>query len=136
MRDENVYSKICNHSRIKRIDDNFVRCYDCGLSIVNQRILKSNKSREDFVDENKSFLKNFDRNFSNVIEENDHETDNTPIYEYYKDKDGYNKLLLNKVPMFNSYPHKYEVYINDSKYYLTQDHIKKIITNYKMFRTK
>lgn len=122
-----TYAKLCNHERLKRIDDNFIRCYECGLSMISQKKSDSNKSRLDFTKENKLFLKNFERNFSNVIEQTDHETDNKPIYEYYCDRHGRNKIIVNKVPVFNSYPHKYEIYINDAQYYLTTDHINNII---------
>lgn len=127
MYSNNTYAKLCNHARLKRIDDNFVRCYECGLSMISQKKSNINKSRSDFTNEDKLFLKNFDRNFSNIIEQTDHETSNAPIYEYYSDRHSRNKIIVNKVPVFNSYPHKYEIFINNSQYYLTTDHINKII---------
>ena len=130
------FAKICDHRRIKRIDDNYVRCYDCGQSFVNQANTISNKTQHDFVKENNYFLKNFDRNFTNVIEQKDHENKEQPINEYYRDSSGHNRIQINRVPVFNSYPHKYEVYINGSKYYLTSEHIKTILNEYKARRVK
>ena len=136
MYSNNVYAKLCNHSRLKRIDDNFVRCYECGLSMISQKRPDTNKSRLDFSSENKLFLKNFERNFTNTIEQTDHETSDIPIYEYYSDRHGQNKIIINKVPVFNSNPHKYEIFVNDSQYYLTTEHVNKILRDTNSQRIK
>ncbi|AKI78997.1 hypothetical protein [Acanthamoeba polyphaga mimivirus] len=120
------FSTICNHNRLKRIDDNFVRCLDCGLSLINQVKILPNKSRQDFSKENKSFLRNFDRNFSNLIEQVDEES-SVPTYKYYADRKWLNLIKINNIVQFQTNPPKYEVFINGEKSYLTQKQIDRII---------
>lgn len=124
----NYYSKICNHTRLQRINNNFVRCLECGQSMISQKKHIRNKTRQDFTKENKSFIRNFDRNFSNVIEEVD-ETSNTPMYEYYADKMMANKIIVNRAVAYQSLPPKYEVIVNGNKIYITDQEISKLLTD-------
>lgn len=120
------YSKICDHARLIRIDSNFVRCQVCGQSMISQQYILLNKNSKDFVNENKSFIRNFDRNFTNELEETNDKLSN-PIYEYYTDHLGVNKIIVNRKVQFCSNPPKYEVIVNDSKSYLTNNEIQKIL---------
>lgn len=120
------YYPICDHHRLQRIDDNFVRCLQCGQSLISQKLLPNNKSRRDFIKENKNFDKNFDRNFTNVLEEID---TSKPVYDYYTDKMKANKIIVNRQAQFSSSPAKYEVIVNHAKYYLTEPEIKKLLSD-------
>ena len=120
------YSKICNHSRLGRIDNNFVRCLDCGQSMISQKQMISNKTSKDFTNENKYFTKNFDRNFTNVFEEVD-EQSSRPLYEYYTDRTQSNHIIVNKQVQFLSNPPKYEVSVNGTTSYLTNEQILKML---------
>lgn len=122
-----MYS-ICEHNRTERINKNFIRCKKCGESIPSV-ILKRNKNPNDYI-ENSSFM-NFDRNFNNVIEEVDEYT-NRPIYEYYADSLGINKIIINKAVQFSSNPPRYEVIVNDNKYYLLKNEINKLLNDTKV----
>ena len=122
------YSRVCNHPRLSRINNNFVRCLNCGQSMISQQIVPINKSRRDFSTENKSFVRNFDRNFSNVLEEIDTEI-KTPMYEYYMDRNWNNIVIINRSVQFHSSPPKFEVEINGQSYYLTDEQIKKILVD-------
>lgn len=122
------YSTICNHNRLTRLDDNFVRCLKCGLSMVNQKNILTNKNSRDFVKENGSFIKNFDRNFNNVIEEID-ELAKRPIYEYYIDRNCLNLIIVNRSSYLNSNPLRFEVIINGKKTYLDNTQFKKVLTD-------
>ena len=127
------YSKICNHNRLQRIGNDFVRCLDCGQSMISQSKLLSNKTRQDFTKENKSFVRNFDRNFSNVLEEVDDQS-MEPLYEYYADRMMINKIIINRQVQFQSLPPKFEVFVNGSKTYLTNDDIQKLLIDAGAFR--
>lgn len=131
--DNLAYAKICDHSRLKRLNDNFVRCLKCGQSMISQKTLSTNKSGKDFASENKLFMRNFDRNFSNVLEQVDDES-SKPLYEYYTDRLGANKIIVNRLPMFQSDPIKFEVIINGSKNYLTNDDVKKMLVDINAIR--
>lgn len=120
------YSAICCHNRLKRINKDFVRCLDCGQSMISQRQISGNKTEKDFVKENNSFIRNFDRNFNNELEETDEFSDK-PLYEYYIDRYGVNKVIVNKKVQFYSNPPKLEVQINGSKTYLPQTDIEKLL---------
>lgn len=124
------HSSICSHERLTRINDNFVRCLKCGQSLISQKEILRNKSQSDFSKENKLFTINFDRNFSNVLEEIDNEN-TKPIYEYYTDRMNMNRISINKIPVFNSNPPKYEVVVNGEKNYLTNDIIQKMLIDIK-----
>lgn len=127
------YSKICNHNRLKRINSNFVRCLNCGQSMISQTKMLTNKTRQDFTDENKLFMRNFNRNFSNELEEVD-EKSTKPLYEYYTDNMMINKIIINKKVQFSSDPPKFEVIVNGIKIYLSNDEIKKLLTDANVFR--
>jgi hypothetical protein len=87
-----------------------------------------NKKERDFVKENKSFIRNFDRNFSNTLEEVD-DSVIKPLYEYYMDKRGVNRIIVNRMIQFNSNPPKYEVIVNGHKYYLVEESIIKMLSD-------
>lgn len=131
----NLYSNLCGHSRLNRINDNFIRCLDCGQSMISQKVLVGNKTRNDFTRENKSFNTNFNRNFSNELEEVD-ELSSAPIYELYGDRMGINKIIVNRKPVFSSQPAKYEVTINGTPNYLTQADIVKTLSAINAIRIK
>ena len=127
------YSKICNHKRLERINNNFVRCMNCGQSMISQEILLTNKTRNDFTNENKSFVRNFDRNFTNILEEVD-EQSMAPLYEYYTDRNWVNLIVINKIVQFYSNPAKYETIINGTKSYLNENEIKKLLFDVKAIK--
>lgn len=121
-------ANLCDHLRLKRLDNNFVRCLDCGQSIISQKNMIYNKTSKDFSNENKTFTRNFNRNFTNVLEEVDEES-TKPVYEYYTDRIGANNIVVNKVVQFSSDPAKFEVIVNGTKHYLTNDEIKKLLSD-------
>lgn len=127
------YSVICNHSRLTRIDNNFVRCLECGQSMISQQNISRNKTTQDFANENKSFSRNFDRNFTNILEETD-EQSNAPLYEFYTDRRMTNKIVVDKNCRFNSDPPKYEVIVNSFKSYLTNSEIQKLLLDINAIR--
>ena len=129
------YGNLCNHNRFKRVDGNFVRCLDCGQSMISQKILEGNKTRNDFTKENKSFTRNFDRNFSNELDELD-ELSTKPIYEYYTDRMDINKIIIDKRPVFSSNPQKYKMTINGSDNYLVQHEIHQMLWDINAIRIK
>jgi hypothetical protein len=127
------YSRVCDHYRLKRINNNFVRCIDCGESMISQTTITNNKSSKDFSKENPSFARNFDRNFTNILEEIDNEYQE-PIIEYYTDGLHVNKIIVERRRIFQTNPAKYAVKINGNKYYLTNDEIKKVLTDIQAIR--
>ena len=54
----------CEHSIIDRIDDKFVRCRNCGHTIIKPLNAFVNKTINDFTKENSHYTHNFNRNFS------------------------------------------------------------------------
>lgn len=120
------FSRICNHTRLVRIDKNFVRCLECGQSMISQQKMLANKTSRDFVNENKNFARNFDRNFSNVLEEVDSQSQ-VPLYEYYTDKNQINIIIIDRTAKFCTNPPKYEVNINGEKVYLDKEEIDKLL---------
>lgn len=122
------YAKICNHSRLKRINNDFVRCLECGESMISQKKMLTNKTRKDFTNENKLFIRNFNRNFTNILEETD-ELSNNAFYEYYTDRLLINKIIVNRKVQFYSDPPKFEVFVNGHKSYLTNDEIRKLLAD-------
>ena len=129
----NNYSKICDHSRLKRISADFVRCLDCGQSMISQKNVTTNKTSRDFVSENKNFTKNFDRNFNNVLEEVDNQSDR-PLYEYYTDHVQANRIVLNRQNKLRCDPPKYEVWINGNTCHLTNQQVQQILNDTGSFR--
>lgn len=121
-----AYAEICDHARLKRINDNFVRCLKCGKSMISQQNVMRNKTGQDFARENKSFTRNFNRNFSNEIEEVDEEF-NEPILEYYTDPLRINNIFIDRRPVFHSDPPKYKTIINGETKYLIDTEIQKIL---------
>lgn len=129
----NEYARICNHQRLTRLNDNFVRCLDCGQSMVSHYKMALNKRQKDFTKENKSFVRNFDRNFTNVLEEIDEQT-NKPLLEYYIDRNWANLVIVNRSVQFQSSPAKYEVVINGERVYLDDLKINKILSELNAIR--
>ncbi|AGC01802.1 hypothetical protein H012_gp663 [Acanthamoeba polyphaga moumouvirus] len=127
------YSIICNHSRLERIDNNFVRCLSCGQSLISQKTITNNKRVKDFTKENNNFTRNFNRNFSNQLEQLDANSQ-IPKYEYYTDKFNANLISINKAIQLLSDPPKYEIDVNGSKNYLTQAQINNILKNINAIR--
>jgi hypothetical protein len=127
------YSKVCNHNRLQRINNDFVRCLECGQSMISQSKMLSNKTRQDFTKENKNIHRNFDRNFSNELEEVDDQNSN-PLYEYYSDRMMLNKIIVNRQVKCNSQPPKYEIFVNGSKTYLTNEEIRQLLIDVGAFR--
>ncbi len=127
------YSMICGHSRLQRINNNFVRCQDCGQSMISQTNIPVNKTRQDFTKENKSFIRNFDRNFSNVLEETDNQQ-TEPLYEYYTDRMMINVIIVDRRVQFNSDPPKFKVKVNDNRIYLTNGDIMKLLAETNVIR--
>lgn len=129
-----MYSSICDHPRLKRVSNDFVRCLKCGQSIISQKQLATNKSSLDFATENSNVIKNFDRNFSNVIEETDAES-TRPQNEYYIDRTRSNYVIVNKQNVLRSQPAKFEVSVNNSKSYLTDNQIRQLLNDISAIRT-
>lgn len=127
------YSQICSHPRLTRLDANFVRCLNCGQSLVNQKAISKNKTSKDFVKENKSFGKNFSRNFSNEIEQVE-KNPPLPIIEYYADERFANVIILNRNSRSMRQPVEYEIIINGNKTFLTNEQISKLLTDIKAIR--
>ena len=128
-----LYSSICNHPRLKRIDKDFVRCLNCGESMISQKTYSTNKTSADFVKENKSFARNFNRNFTNEIEQIDEECD-IPHIEYYADAHRVNKIIIDKRVVFNSDPPKYKVSVNGGDYYMTKGDFDNLISTVRAIR--
>jgi hypothetical protein len=130
------YSSVCSHPRIERVDSNFIRCMQCGESMIYSQNISRNKTVYDFVEKNNPMLKNFDKHFSNIVEEIPIKSSDTrhkinPNYEYFSDKLGINKIRINKNPRKYSYPAKYEVLINNIKVLLDRNEIQKLLIDIK-----
>ena len=125
------YSRICNHPRLSRIDPNFVRCLACGVTLVSQQNALINKKQKDFSNENKSFMRNFDRNFSNNIEQTD---DQPHLLEYYIDKHKTNVVIVDRTRSFFSDPPKYKTTINGQTSFLFAEQINKLLNDIKAIR--
>jgi len=124
---------LCEHSNLKRVDDNFVLCLNCGQQMVNQKYTRMNKNTLDFVKESSGKdLKNFDRNFSNAIVQSHIENS----VELYTDIRGVNKMTISKNPVFNSNPAKYKVILNGNIQFMVDGDIKKIITSLEFKKIK
>lgn len=123
----------CDHPRKKRVDKNFVRCLACGDSFVDLLTDPKNKKSDEFIRENSSFGKNFERNFNNVISVDDPYS-SKPLYEYYMDRNGTNHVIVNKQRLFNSDPPVYQIYVNNVGSKLNTVEISKILRNLKTLR--
>jgi len=127
-----TYSTFCEHRRIGRVDQNFVRCNDCGRSFVDQMSVPSIKKMDDFVKEDQSFQRNFNRNFSNEIEEV--ESYGPPPVEYYVDKNWINRIVIKWERIYGSDPAKYHVSLNGDNTSMTNDQIKQLIQSVRATR--
>ena len=126
------FSEICNHDRITRIDDNFVRCAKCGQSMISKINLTGNKTRQDFTNENKSFRRNFNRNFTNEIEEVDQYS--TPPIEYYTDINNLNYVIIDRTPIYKTDPIKYKINFNGDVVVMSTDKINEILQKIRAVR--
>jgi len=129
-----MHSELCYHKRTERIDDQFVKCYDCGHSFVKLKKEIVNKSCLDFTNENLSFDRNYYRNFTNIIEE-PIEYGPPPI-EYYADKNLQNKIIVNRKIVFSADPPKYQVMVNSEPCIMTDDQIKRLLKDTKAIKMK
>ncbi len=122
------YSTICNHNRVERINDNFIKCLQCNETIINQLMSPTNKSTYDFVRENKSFMRNTSKNPYNVVEltPQNHQ-------EVFMDQHGINKVIVSRQGLSDG---TYPVTINNVKYYLTKPEIEKVLTGIGAIRIK
>lgn len=132
MSSDPFFTGLCNHDRVKRIDENFVKCVACGHSVVSQSKQPRNKTRHEFTSENKSFQKNFDRNFSNLIPQV--ENYGPAPLEYYTDVNQLNFLIVDRTVLFNSDPPKYKISLNDKSATVTDNRIKEIMSDIKAIR--
>jgi len=120
------FSKICYHDKTRRINNEFVKCIDCGQKIINIQKHITNKTRNDFTQENKSFHKNFNKNFSNEIDFDDENSKYVRV-EYYADRNRVNNIIVNRLNKYFSDPPKYDVDLNDNKILLNDMQIDKLL---------
>lgn len=126
------YSKLCNHDHIKRIDKNFIKCLDCGQSIINQSSLPRNKTPIDFVNENK-----IPQSFSNKIFSHvsyDENRNIIPKYEYYRDRNNLNEIIINWADHLYTRPIKFKTIVNSENNYLTKNEIKQLLFDVRAHR--
>jgi hypothetical protein len=128
----NRFAKLCYHERTKRIDNNFVKCIACGQKIVSIETPITNKTRQDFTNENKTFNQKFSRNFSNEIEDDDESGDLR--VEYYADRNRVNNIIINRLVKYYSDPPKYHVTINGEKVLLTDMQIDRLLCDTNVMR--
>uniref|UniRef100_A0A6C0CAW0 Uncharacterized protein n=1 Tax=viral metagenome TaxID=1070528 RepID=A0A6C0CAW0_9ZZZZ len=120
------FSKICYHDRTTRINNEFVKCVDCGQKIISIQKHIANKTRDDFTRESKVFHKSFDKNFSNEIDFDDEDSKYVRV-EYYVDRNRVNNIVVNRLNKYFSNPPKYDVNINDKKTLLTDVQIDRLL---------
>jgi hypothetical protein len=116
------FSKVCYHDRTTRINNEFVKCVECGQKIVNIQKHITNKTRDDFTRENKDFSKVF----SNEIDFDDEDRKYVRV-EYYADRNRVNNIIVNRLNKYFSNPPKYDVNINDKKILLNDMQIDKLL---------
>lgn len=121
------YSAICDHPRTIKINGDFDRCLTCGQSFINSTYNKlRNKTSGDFTRENKRFTRNFDRNFTNIIEETDYITEPAHI-EYYTDRMQTNLITVNRSDSLPGYPPKYKITVNGEFEYMELEKIRELL---------
>ena len=122
------YSAICNHPRTVRINGKFDRCLTCGQSFINSTYdTLRNKTSKDFTIENKKFTRNFDRNFTNTIEETDY-IDEPPRIEYYTDRMQTNLISVNRSETLSAhFPLKYKITVNGDFEYMDLEKIRELL---------
>jgi hypothetical protein len=104
----------------------------CGQSMISQVNVPVNKTRGEFTVENKSFERNFHRNFSNWIEETD-QPKPAPL-EYYTDRHNLNYVVVNRTHFHATNPPKFKVNFNGEDVVLTNDQIEEILQRIKAIR--
>ena len=125
-------SQMCDHAKTTRLDKNFIRCTKCGQSIISKTETYANKGMKDFVSENKSFQRNFDRNFSNVITEVENYA--TPPVEYYVDANRLNYAIVDRTVLYASNPPKYKIMVNGDTATMTNDRISEFLQQIRAIR--
>jgi hypothetical protein len=125
------FSNFCYHEKTKRIDNNFVKCILCEQKMINIETPITNKTRQDFTNENKTFAKKFDRHFSNEIKE---EVNDFSKVEFYADKNRVNNIIVNKTIKYYGDPIKYHVTINGEKIVLDEFQIDKLLLDTNVMR--
>lgn len=115
-------STICYHTQKYRIDDNFVKCKTCGLTIIEQTPTR-NKTMRDFIKEDASFIKNFNRYFTNVVDYEQPEQ-----IDYYADRVNNVPIVINWAPHWQSGVRKYNVIVDRENVFLTEDQFRELIT--------
>lgn len=115
------FSGRCNHDRMKRIDNNFIKCTKCGHSVISQVNQLRNKTRHEFTTENKSFQRNFERNFTNVLSEVE-KIGPVPL-EYYTDVNNLNYVIVDRTVLFDSNPPKFKINFNGNIVTVTNDRL-------------
>lgn len=126
------FSGRCNHTNMKRIDNNFVRCTKCGHSAISQLNPLKNKTRQEFTTENKSFNRNFERNFTNVLSEVER-AGPAPL-EYYTDVNNLNYIIVDKTPLFDSNPPKFKINFNGEVVSITNEKLNDVLTRIRGIR--
>lgn len=120
------FMTICDHPNIRRINKNFVKCEACGDTFVNQKVSSTNKTSQNFINENQNFLKNFDKHFNNKIDDG---TSNKQGKQYYTDHTRHQLLFIDFDKYLPSNPPKYLTYLNNERTYLSKSDISKVIND-------
>lgn len=116
------------HRDVSRIDENFVKCYECGETILQAQNRMTNKTSRDFVQEDKSF-----RYRKNNSSRYDKHTDYTPKVssyckkKYYADRNWINVIMIDYNSTLNTRPVKFRVKLNGQYDSLTLDEILNVI---------
>jgi hypothetical protein len=88
----NLYN--CHHDKIVRLDDKFVRCMTCKKSIVNYKVMETDRSRFYYEKENSDVIKNFNKyHRADVIDNVINDVDKImkpkiSLTNYYTNKEG------------------------------------------------
>lgn len=127
------FSGRCNHDRMKRIDNNFIKCTKCGHSVISQVVPLRNKTRNEFTTENKSFQRNFERNFTNSLTETE-QIGPAPL-EYYTDVNNLNYVVVDKTILHNtSNPPKFKINFNGEIVAITNTKLADVLQQIKAIR--
>lgn len=129
MNNDTSYWNICDHPRLTRINDNFVRCLTCGCDLISQKKIPRNKTVHDFTAENRSLLKS--NKFFNNLVENKSDSD---MLSYYTDKDGINTVTIDWSNRSQKRPPQYIVIVNGIVTQLTEREINKLLSDLKAIR--
>lgn len=124
----NLYN--CDHDKIVRIDDKFVRCLNCKKAIVNHKVMETNRSRFYYERENENVLKNF-RKYHQANMVDDLSKDLEKIRQkpksskrYYTNKEGNTLMEIIQIS-----PNTFILYDQYSKHIVKTEQVNKIIKN-------